>query len=249
MPGAERRPRGLLFDLFGTLVFFDAGRLPRVRVAGVERPSTIAAPDDLLARLTPAPTLEALYDALRSVSEAFARETHATYAEISSPERFRRALCALDARGDVEGIAIELSRRHMHGLSQAVVCPEDRIALLEALRERYRVALVSNFDHGPTAHELLGRNGLAALFGAIVVSEELGLRKPHARLFLTACEKLGLAPEECLHIGDSHEADVCGAVQAGLAALWVDAGESEPAPALARIADVRELPRWLESRF
>ena len=247
MAGADRRPRGLLFDLFGTLVFFDAQRLPRRIIGGVERPATIWDADELLGRLDPAPTIESLITALRTVSEAFAREAGAEHAELSSPERFRRALVHLEVRGDASAVARELSRRHMLSLSEAVVCPGDRASMLEQLAADYRIALVSNFDHGPTAHALLDRHGLSAFFGTIVVSEELGLRKPHARTFLAACEGLGLEPRECLHIGDSHEADVCGATAAGIDALWIDAGDAAISPAVDRIGDVRDLPRWLRS--
>jgi hypothetical protein len=64
LAGADRRPRGLLFDLFGTLVFFDAQRLPRRIIGGVERPAHHlgrrgAAP----AGSTPAPTIESLITA------------------------------------------------------------------------------------------------------------------------------------------------------------------------------------------
>jgi HAD superfamily hydrolase (TIGR01549 family) len=248
LAGADRGPRGLLFDLFGTLVFFDAARLPRVVVGGVERPGTIADADELLGRLEPAPTVERLIESIRAVSEAFVREAGPAYTEMSSPERFRRALAALEVGGDVTAVAAELSRRHMRTLADAVVCPPDRVDLLERLSAHYAIALVSNFDHGPTAHELLRRHGLYDFFGAVVVSEEVGIRKPHARTFLIACERLGLEPGECLHIGDSHEADIRGATSAGIGALWINAGDGEIAPALGRLADVCDLPLWLESR-
>jgi HAD superfamily hydrolase (TIGR01549 family) len=243
------RPRGLLFDLFGTLVFFDASRLPRASVGGVERPATIEKPEELLARLRPPPTMEALIESLRTVSTAFVETAGTTYAELSSPERFKRALAALGVEGDVAEVGEELSRRHMRGLSAAVVCPPDRLALLQTLSARYRIALVSNFDHGPTAHDLLVRHRLRDRFRTIIVSDDLGIRKPHARMFLAACEGLDLAPSECLHVGDSHPADICGASEAGVAAVWVDASDSVMAPAVGRIADVNELPGWLESRI
>jgi HAD superfamily hydrolase (TIGR01549 family) len=241
-------PRGLLFDLFGTLVFFEPGRLPRARAGGVERPRTISNLEELLGRLSPPPTPEALIESLRSVSASFVENAGTTYAELSSPERFRLALVALGVAGDIAEVGRELSRQHMRGLSEAVVCPPDRLTLLESLSARFRIALVSNFDHGPTAHELLARHGLRGHFRSVVVSDDLGIRKPHARMFLSACEGLGLAPGDCLHIGDSHPADVLGATQAGVPALWVDATASPIAPAIGRIMDVRELPDWLESR-
>jgi FMN phosphatase YigB (HAD superfamily) len=238
----------LLLDLFGTLVFFDAGRLPTVRIRNADYPMTIAGADELLARLDPRPTYERLFDAVRQASADIARETEPSLVELPTRERFRRALRLLGASGDLDALADELSGRHMRGLSQAVVCPPDRIGLLDVLRTTYRLALVSNFDDGPTAHGLLRRDGLRDRFDAIVVSEEVGLRKPHPDLFLLACERLGLPPDRCVHVGDSHRADVVGAAGAGIDAVWVDASDAPMAPACARIADVRELPQWLARR-
>lgn len=244
----DSRSHGLLFDLFGTLVFFDATRLPRMRVGGVERPVTIASAEDVLSRLCPTPSIEQLYDALRTVSLEFEEEAARTYRERPSHERFREALSRLGASGDLGSVAEELSRRHMAGLAHAVVCPVDRRELLSGLRKRYRIALVSNFDHAATAHMILRRDGLADLFDAIVVSDEVGLRKPHRHLFDLACERLGLEAALCLHVGDSHRADIHGATEAGVEALWVDAGEAPVAPAVGRIPDVRDLPTWLAER-
>ena len=122
----------------------------------------------------------------------------------------------------------------------------DRAALLRELRKRYRVALVSNFDHTETAHALLERDNLRNGFDAVVVSEEVGLRKPHRRIFELACERIGLAPSACVHVGDSHRADIEGAAGAGLRCIWIDARNGSHAPALARIGDLSELPACLE---
>lgn len=248
MPDADPPSRGLLLDLFGTLVFFDASRLPRVRIRNTEYPLTITDADELLARLNPQPTFERFFDAIRQASAEITRETEPSLVELSTHDRFMRALRILGVHGDHESLADELSSRHMLGLSQAVVCPPDRVRLLDELAATHRLALVSNFDHGPTAHALLRRDGLHEKFDAIVISQEVGLRKPHQKLFLLACERLGLPPQSCVHVGDSHRADMVGAASVGMDAVWVDASDSPMAPARARIADVRELPAWLAAR-
>jgi HAD superfamily hydrolase (TIGR01549 family) len=245
---ADSRDRGLLLDLFGTIVFFDASRLRTVHIAGAQRPSTLDPSDELVASLASRVSMDALWTTLREVSLAFERETQTTLAEMSSKERFRRALVALDVGSDVDALADGLSRRHMRGLSTAVVCPADRVALLDRLATRYRLALVSNFDHTETAHALLKRDGLWDRFDAVVVSEEVGLRKPHRRLFELACERIGLPPDACVHVGDSHRADIHGAAGVGMRSVWIDAGDAPIEPAAGRISDLRELPDWLASR-
>ena len=54
--------------------------------------------------------------------------------------------------------------------------------------ERYRLAVVSNFDYSPTCLAILEREGIADLFETIVISDEVGWRKPKPVIFETALE-------------------------------------------------------------
>ncbi|WNO59721.1 HAD-IA family hydrolase [Rheinheimera sp. MMS21-TC3] len=49
-----------------------------------------------------------------------------------------------------------------------------------------------------------------------------GRMKPYSDLFLNAAKQLKLAPAQILHIGDSHRADVIGALNAGCQTAWLD---------------------------
>lgn len=62
------------------------------------------------------------------------------------------------------------------------------------------------------------------LFDFLVTSEEVNIEKPDAKLFLLCAQKAGVAPEECLFIGDSLKKDVLGAKNAGMEALWYAPG-------------------------
>ncbi|NYH78985.1 FMN phosphatase YigB (HAD superfamily) [Actinopolyspora biskrensis] len=68
-----------------------------------------------------------------------------------------------------------------------------------------RTAVISNiaFDIRPA----LDRIGIGELFDSVLMSYVEGVIKPDPKLFLRACERLGVAPEEALMIGDSTEAD------------------------------------------
>ncbi len=241
------RPDAILIDLFDTLVSIDARRLPRRVVDGREYVVTIANLEELLAEMGGEVSVKAFYDALWAVSAELAEEKGRTHKEIPSRERFLRTLARLGAPAGCERLAEELSRRHMETLTGAVVCPEGRSDLLETLGSRYRLALVSNFDDGPAARRLLGRHRLEGHFDAVLISEEVGQRKPAAGIFLEACRALGVEPGRALHVGDSYRDDVCGAAAAGLDAVWIDSGDGDPAPALARLADLAELPAWLDA--
>ena len=189
--------RGLLFDLFGTLVHFDARRLPALDIAGERVRTTVAALGGLLEAWVPGATPEAFWRALLAVSEEMAQARTEQLIELPSRERFRRALervgCADDCRAEA---AVILSRAHMAAIVAATVLPPEHATLLAALRPSYRLGVVSNFDDTGAAYEILARHGVLPLLDTVVVSEALGLRKPHPALVRTGLRGLGLAPRE-----------------------------------------------------
>ena len=56
----------------------------------------------------------------------------------------------------------------------------------------------------------------------VLISEAVGAYKPGGPIFRAALERLGLRPDEVLHVGDSDVDDVQGAKAAGLRAAWVN---------------------------
>ena len=66
--------------------------------------------------------------------------------------------------------------------------------------------------------EKLVRLGLERAFSpnAIFISEELGVAKPHPKIFSIACESLGIRPEQAIYVGDHPARDVDPAHEAGL---------------------------------
>jgi putative hydrolase of the HAD superfamily len=96
----------------------------------------------------------------------------------------------------------------------------DATEVLGTLRERgVAVGVVSNigWDLRPVFRE----HGLDPYVGAYVLSYEHGVQKPDARLFATACDALGIAPEDTLMVGDDRRADG-GAAALGCAVHFVD---------------------------
>jgi putative hydrolase of the HAD superfamily len=105
-------------------------------------------------------------------------------------------------------------------------------ALLDSLRSRgLRTGLVSNaFDPGWLLHRDLERMGLGERLDVAVFSSEVGKRKPHEAIFQTALERLGVAPERTVFVGDRRYEDVRGAKELGMTtvqALWFRADDDE----------------------
>jgi len=139
----------------------------------------------------------------------------------------------------------------------------DAAPVLSALSERYRLALVSNFDHPPRFHATLEATGLLPFFDAVLVSGEFGARKPSPDIFLSALERVGAGPHEAVHVGDAVEEDVGGATCVGVRPVLIRrngrtgadgttdydprVGPSAPdAAALAGVTTIASLPELLD---
>jgi HAD superfamily hydrolase (TIGR01549 family) len=99
-------------------------------------------------------------------------------------------------------------------------------ALLEALRDRgFRLAVVANTwpDPARLVRRELAELGVAERVDAIVLSGEVGVRKPAAAIFERALAALGADPLDTLHVGDRLVDDVEGAAALGIVtvqAVW-----------------------------
>jgi len=121
-------------------------------------------------------------------------------------------------------LEVELEVEELRRVSEASVAawhahtpldPEAKSVLGE-LQGRYKLALISNFDHPPHVHRLLDELALRPFFDAVVVSGDVGVKKPDPAIFTPALEQTGLATDEVLFVGDSPEDDIAGAKAAGL---------------------------------
>jgi HAD superfamily hydrolase (TIGR01509 family) len=100
----------------------------------------------------------------------------------------------------------------------------DTLPTLQALHGRgVRVGVVS--DSGFDLRPVLDALGMTPFLDAVVLSLECGVCKPDPSVFLTACERLGVAPADTLMVGDNPLTDA-GAVAAGLCVLLLP----RPAP-------------------
>jgi putative hydrolase of the HAD superfamily len=235
--------RGVLFDLFSTLILFDRDRLPEMEIGGRRLRTTVANLGDLLARWAPGVTREDFLQSIVTVSDEMARARRDDLVELPSRERFRRALERLGCEDGRDEAAVHLSRAHMAAIADATVFPAAHAALLTALRPRYRLGVVSNFDDTATAYDILVRHGILPQVDTVVVSEAVGLRKPHPALVRVGVDAIGLPPHAVLFVGDTFAEDVAAAHAAGVDAAWVDVrGEGPPATGRPAEYTVRTLP-------
>lgn len=100
------------------------------------------------------------------------------------------------------------------------VYPET-LTTLDALRGRgLRLAVISNWDR--RLPEILDGLGLTNRFFTIAVSAIEGVEKPAPGIFLRTLERLGVRPEEALHVGDSPLEDYDGSQAVGMTPVLID---------------------------
>jgi len=121
--------------------------------------------------------------------------------------------------------------------------------VIRALSGRYELAVISNAI-SPWPRRFLEAQGLKPYFRTIIISGEVGWRKPHGKVFRIALSRLGVRPHEAIHVGDSPVEDVAGAKAVGMKAVLVARGRSfldlEVEPD-AIVEDIRELPEALKA--
>ena len=129
----------------------------------------------------------------------------------------RRAglLSAFEAAGE-DLAKVEQAMIHFFAARNAVVPYDDVLPGLLRLKGRMKIGSVTNGNAD------LQAIGLAHHFTVSVAANELGCAKPDPAIFLAACERLGVAPQDAVYVGDDVLLDVKGAQQAGLRAVWLN---------------------------
>jgi putative hydrolase of the HAD superfamily len=146
-------------------------------------------------------------------------------------EEFEALLASLLVRQDGGPVPADGLLRRMFAAS--VPC-DPMYGLMYTVRAAgLRTGLLSNsWGTGDYPRHLFG-----GLFDAVVISAEVGMRKPEERIFLHAAGLLGLSPADCVFIDDV-EANVAAAEAVGMTAVL----HSEPGQTAARIAGLLGLP-------
>lgn len=121
---------------------------------------------------------------------------------------------------------------------------EDARPLIEDLRTRgFRLGVISNATD--LARRVMDHLGLTRYFETIVISDDVGVRKPDTRIFLMAAKLARAAPSRCLYLGDKYAVDVVGARRAGMNSILVDRTGIYSDLHCLRIRSLRELRRFL----
>lgn len=244
--------RAVVFDLFDTIVKWEPERLPLMELDGRQVHTTIPwVIPTLERRLGDRFDLARFLDVYRGVLEEIHAERERDGVEITCQERFIRTMNRLAPLPDdeVRALADEVTRVHMDGVRAVTWAPALRTAAVRQLAPHFRLGLLSNFDDAQCGREVLGDTGVAHLFEAVIISAEVGLRKPNPQIYRRILEMMRLDAAEVLFVGDTPREDVKGPRDVGMRAAWISKGaaalpEGVPQPDFI-IGDLAELPAVL----
>lgn len=172
-----------------------------------------------------APATARRYDtrALRQLREQVG-QAHPDRAHDLSWLRLHSIEQALRLSGDDPALATPAFDRFFEQ-RQRVELYADVPAALARLSQRHPVLALTNGNAD------LARIGLSGWFVGTLSAREFGQGKPHAAFFHAACARLGLPPDQVLHVGDDWALDIEGAWAAGQPAAWIHRhGPATPPP-------------------
>ena len=233
--------RVILFDLDDTL--FDQRYCSRAGLAAVRK--TYAGRID--------GSLEELETAYNTLLEQWHEKVLAGSISIDDAriERFRVLLSSQETMATREqaGAAADCYRNAYNAAYRPV---PGAIELLRRVKGERRIGIVTNHVVSEQVKKIAAI-GVEPFVDELVVSEEVGVPKPDARIFAAALSRLDATPDEAVMIGDSWSSDIVGAAGMGISAVWLNrydlpCPDSSLAPEIRALVPVDEVVDLLFSR-
>ena len=122
-------------------------------------------------------------------------------------------------------------------------------ALLEALKDKYELYIVSN-GNASVQDRRLKSAGIIPYFSDIFISERVGFNKPSAEFFDACFERIpGFERDKAIIVGDRLTSDILGGINAGVKTCWFNPKGEAPDPDIPADYEIKhlgELPALLE---
>ena len=169
---------------------------------------------------------------------------------LGSEEWLRRTLHTAEVEVEADEFT-ELARAYRDARSDRATAIDGWREALAAARRHGPIGVITNFTDGAMQREKIRGAGLGDAFDRVYISGEVGVWKPEPGIFEHAARDLGVAPSDCVHIGNNIESDVNGALNAGLTAVLVEE-DDRPRPAqlpseVVWCEDLWQVAEWLQN--
>lgn len=228
----------VLFDFFGTLVEYSPSRTEQ----GYERSFRLLreAGADLDYH-----QFLSLWSEVSAQFDAVAEQTHREFSMLEVGEAFLRR--AVGSPSDA--LTRDFVSTYVAEWNKGVRYPEGVPELLDRLAQPFTLAVITNTHDPDLVPNHLQRMGISECFSEVVTSVEHGRRKPAPEIFHHTLDRLQVAPEQCVYVGDNYDADYRGALGAGIQPLLIDPLSEAPIPSSARLDSISALEDRLAAGF
>jgi putative hydrolase of the HAD superfamily len=125
--------------------------------------------------------------------------------------------------------ATSVYERYLSAYETSWTLHDDVVPCLESLKE-YTLGIISNGDSKEQRLKL-DKMGIRSYFSSVVISDDLGVRKPAPAIFEASLRDLGVSAKEAVYIGDRVDKDMAGAQHAGIPGVLIDRKKSHKASA------------------
>jgi len=150
-----------------------------------------------------------------------------TETEVTAQTSLRQALKKIEAPTTADAFAEAAIKIYFEPEEAAWQPYTDTVAVLQQLaKSGYRIGLYSNATDDPFIQRLVNRYKLRPWLAPVFSSAGWGWRKPKPEPFQLIADRWGLSPEDVVVVGDTLNADILGAQQAGMTGLLVTMDES-----------------------
>lgn len=138
-------------------------------------------------------------------------------------ERFRLPLVGAGCTdAEARRLSLEMDGDYLGRLGSKQGLVPGAVELLGHIRGKgYRIGMLSN-GFREVQHDKLRSSGIGMYFDCVVLSDDIGINKPDARIYAYACSVSGAAPGGSVMIGDNPQTDIAGALASGWEAVLFD---------------------------
>jgi HAD superfamily hydrolase (TIGR01549 family) len=225
--------RCVLFDLFGTLVHYDPGRVTQAY------PETYQVLAELGCELSSAAALDVI-DRTFVEMDAWSKQQQREYSMLDFSEKLFATL--LSGTGHSQTDYFKFIDAYIREWSRPVSPVHGVQALLSRASKQFTLGLITNTHYASMVSRIVQEHQLHG-FQVITTSVQHGRPKPHPDIFLDTLQQLDCSPQQAVYVGDNYAADYLGATGVGMQCYLL--GKHARVPRDYQIPTVIDLPLHL----